>query len=52
MKFYISMFQTPRILEAISDKRSLFDMPSPAGDVRLEGPLLCKIAVTDGKVSD
>ncbi|KAK2165652.1 hypothetical protein LSH36_47g05017 [Paralvinella palmiformis] len=42
-------YQTPRILEAISDKRTLFDMPSPAGDIRIEGPLLCKIAITDGK---
>ena len=42
--------QTPRILEAITDKKTLFDMPSPIGGITLEGTLLCKFAVTDGKV--
>lgn len=43
------VFQTPRILEATTERRSQFDMPSPMGDVALEGALNCKMAVTDGK---
>ena len=44
------MFQTPRIVEAISDRKCLFDIPSPSVDITLEGTLNCKVVSTDGKV--
>ena len=42
-------FQTPRIVEATTDRQRLFDMPTST-DIVKEGMLSCKMAISDGKV--
>ena len=46
---HLHCLQTPRIVEATTDRQRVFDMPA-SSDVVKEGMLSCKMAISDGKV--
>ena len=48
IKKKLLLFQTPRIVEATTERSKVFDLPA-AGELVKEGYLLSKTAVADGK---